>query len=108
MLCIRGKSGKNPKGKFTFPLGLFLAFLGQKPTNDRLPKLMADVAVFYSWSLFAKYGSRVVTTLAQVWGRGAPSVSPAPLFNRRVFWYNQAARKKTGKKTGKKRPARIV
>ena len=24
--------------------------------------------------LFAKYGSRVVTTLAQVWGRGAPSV----------------------------------
>ena len=47
MLCIRGKPGKNPKGKFAFPLGFSLAFLGQKPTNYRLLKRMADVAVIF-------------------------------------------------------------
>ena len=35
---------------------------------------MADVAVFYTRFLFAKYGSRGFNPLTQVWGRGAPSV----------------------------------
>ena len=81
MQSIRGKPGKNPKGKLTFPLGFSLAFLGQKPTNFRLPKQMADVAVFFPWSLFAKYGSRGITPLAQVWGPKRPENLPLGWFS---------------------------
>ena len=54
---------------------------GQKPTNFRPPKQMADVAVFYLWSLFARYGSRGVTPLAQVWGPKRPENLPLGWFS---------------------------
>ena len=50
--------------------------MGQKPTNDRLPKQMADVAVFFPWPLFAKYGSRGIIPLVGVWGE-QPQRSPS-------------------------------
>ena len=58
--------------------------MGQKPTNDRLPKQMADVAAFFPGSLFAKYGSRGFNPLAQVWG-------PKRLENLPLGWFSAEA-----------------
>ena len=69
-----GKAGEESEGESLLSHRIFPAFLGQKPTSFRLPKLQADVAAFFPGSLFAKYGSRGFNPLAQVWGRGAPSV----------------------------------
>ena len=69
-----GKAGEESEGESLLSHRIFPAFFGQKPTSFRLPKLQADVAAFFPGSLFAKYGSRGFNPLAQVWGRGAPSV----------------------------------
>ena len=81
MLRIRGKPGKNPKGKLAFPLGFSRAFLGQKPTNYRLLNQMADVAVFSPCSVFAKYGSRGLTP----WRRSGGAEPPAFPFAVLIF-----------------------
>ena len=48
----------------------------RKPTYFSQPKATGGNCLIFKSCLFAKYGSRVVTTLAQVWGRAAPSVVP--------------------------------
>ena len=63
-----GKAGEESEGESLLSHRIFPAFLGQKPTSFRLPKLQADVAAFFPGSLFAKYGSRGFNPLAQVWG----------------------------------------
>ena len=77
-----GKAGEKSEGeRLLSPLDFPRLSEGQKPTNFRLPKQMADVSVFFPWPLFAKYGSRGFNPLAQVWGRGAPSVSLRCIYN---------------------------
>ena len=49
-----GKAGEESEGESLLSHRIFPAFLGQKPTSFRLPKQMADIAVFFPWSLFAK------------------------------------------------------
>ena len=51
---------------------------GQKPTYFSYPEVTGGHCLIFKSRLFADYGSRVVTTLAQVWGRAAPSVPPWP------------------------------
>ena len=76
-----GKAGEESEGESLLSHRIFPAFLGQKPTSFRLPKLQADVAAFFPGSLFAKYGSRGFNPLAQVWG-------PKRLENLPLGWFS--------------------
>ena len=79
-----GKAGEESEGESLLSHRIFPAFLGQKPTSFRLHKLQADVAAFFPGSLFAKYGSRGVNPLAQVWG-------PKRLENLPLGWFSAEA-----------------
>ena len=71
-----GKAGEKSEGERLFSsLDFPRLSEGQKPTNFRLPKQMAYVAVFSPCSLFAKYGSRGIIPLVGVWGE-QPQRSP--------------------------------
>ena len=71
-----GKGKGMPLGKARFPQGHSLTFsCARKPQTFRSPCLTGGGCLFSPASNFANYGSRVLSTLAQVWARGAPSVS---------------------------------
>ena len=79
MLRIRGKPGNNPQGKVYFPPRMFPGFLGPEALKLFVtPAQQAELVCFSQLLSFASCGSRAVTALAQVWGRGAPSVTPLP------------------------------
>ena len=75
MRSIRGKPGNNPQGKRAFPSDFPGLSWARNPQTIVTPARQADVVGLSQRRNFARYGSRVVTTLAQVWGRGAPSVT---------------------------------
>ena len=75
MRSIRGKPGNNPQGKRAFPSDFPGLSWARNPHAFVTPARQANVVDSFQRRNFARYGSRVVTTLAQVWGRGAPSVS---------------------------------
>ena len=77
-----GKAWENPRGKFTFPYGLFPGFLGPEALKLSVtPARQAELVCLSQLCYFASCGSRAVTALAQVWGRAAPSVTRPFIFH---------------------------
>ncbi len=75
MLCIRGKPGNHPRGKVHFPLRMFPGFLGPEALKLSVtPAHQAELVCLSQLRYFADCGSRVLRTLAQVWGHAALSV----------------------------------
>ena len=78
-----GKAGEESVGKVYFPLRIFPAFLGQKPTNFRLPKSQADVAAFSRGLCSPSMGPGGLTPWRRSGGRSARKTCPWAGFQRR-------------------------
>ena len=70
-----GKAWEHPRGKVYFPPRMFPGFLGPEALKLFVtPALQAELVCLSQLRYFADCGSRVLRTLAQAWGRAAPSV----------------------------------
>jgi len=70
-----GKAREHPQGKVYFPLRMFPGFLGPEALKlFVIPARQAELVCFSHLRYFASCESRVLRTLAQVWGRAAPGV----------------------------------
>ena len=75
-----GESRENPgEESLLSSWGLFPGFLwARSPQTFITPTQQAKLVRYIQSSNFARRGSRGIMPLAQVWARGAPSVTPSP------------------------------